>query len=189
MRKEIVMIAIGAALIFSGCSETINEKPMEQRAFETKTVNLLESPFYISTSSYEETGSDLASDSDDDDIDILTKDEIELIALLTMAEAEDECEYGKRLVIDTVLNRVDSANFPDTVEDVIFEPYQFPSMTNGRAYRCEINSDICEMVKEESKERACSECVYFNSGGYPTWGKPLFRVQNHYFSGEETYYE
>ena len=36
----------------------------------------------------------------------LTQEEIELIALVTMAEAEGECEYGQRLVIDTILNRV-----------------------------------------------------------------------------------
>lgn len=34
--------------------------------------------------------------------------DIELLALLTMAEAEGECEEGQRLVIDTVLNRVDN---------------------------------------------------------------------------------
>ena len=34
----------------------------------------------------------------------LPREDVELIALVTMAEAEGECEEGKRLVIDTVLN-------------------------------------------------------------------------------------
>jgi N-acetylmuramoyl-L-alanine amidase len=38
----------------------------------------------------------------------LTDEEINLIALVTMAEAEGESEQGKRLVISTILNRVDS---------------------------------------------------------------------------------
>ena len=37
----------------------------------------------------------------------LSDEEIRLIALVTMAEAEGEPELGKRLVIDTILNRVD----------------------------------------------------------------------------------
>ena len=47
-----------------------------------------------------------------------------------MAEAEGECEEGKRLVIDTILNRVDSEHFPDTVYEVIYQPNQFSSMWN-----------------------------------------------------------
>ena len=42
---------------------------------------------------------------------LLPREDIELIALVTMAEAEGECEEGKRLVIDTILNRVDSVYF------------------------------------------------------------------------------
>lgn len=37
----------------------------------------------------------------------LTQEEIDLIALCVMAEAEGEPEEGQRLVIDTILNRVD----------------------------------------------------------------------------------
>ena len=42
---------------------------------------------------------------------LLPQEDIELIALVTMAEAEGECKEGKRLVIDTILNRVDSVYF------------------------------------------------------------------------------
>lgn len=51
----------------------------------------------------------------------MTQEEIELIALVTMAEAEGECEYGQRLVIDTILNRVDDPHFPDTVHEVVYQ--------------------------------------------------------------------
>ena len=64
-------------------------------------------------------------------LDEMSKEDVELIALVTMAEAEGECEEGKRLVIDTILNRVDSEHFPDTVYDVIYQPNQFSSMWNG----------------------------------------------------------
>lgn len=42
---------------------------------------------------------------------IYTREEIELMAIVTMAEAEGESEYGKRLVIDTILNRVEQDGF------------------------------------------------------------------------------
>lgn len=51
----------------------------------------------------------------------LSEDEINLIALVTMAEAEGETELGKRLVIDTILNRVDNPHYSDNVTDVIYE--------------------------------------------------------------------
>ena len=65
-------------------------------------------------------------------IEEMSKEDVELIALVTMAEAEGECEEGKRLVIDTILNRVDSEHFPDTVYEVIYQPNQFSSMWNDK---------------------------------------------------------
>ena len=55
----------------------------------------------------------------------LSADEIDLIALVTMAEAEGESEYGKRLVIDTILNRMDSEYFPNTISEVIINQDSF----------------------------------------------------------------
>ena len=120
--------------------------------------------------------------SDFEDEIILSDEEVDLIALCTMAEAEGECEEGKRLVIDTILNRVDSSHFPDTVYNVIYQPYQFTSMWNGRVDRCEVRRDICELVREELKSRTNYDVVFFMSGGYSKYGNPLFRVENHYFS-------
>ena len=49
----------------------------------------------------------------------ISQEEIELIALVTMAEAEGETELGQRLVIDTILNRVDDSHFPDNITAVM----------------------------------------------------------------------
>lgn len=114
----------------------------------------------------------------------LSEEDIRLIALVTMAEAEGECEDGKRLVIDTILNRVDSCSFPDTVYDVIYQPWQFTSMWNGRAERCEVRDDICELVREEAEARTNSDVIFFSAGCYSDYGTPMFKVDNHYFSRE-----
>lgn len=120
-----------------------------------------------------------------EDICPLSDDDVELIALVTMAEAEGECEEGKRLVIDTILNRVDSKHFPNTVYDVIYQKNQFSSMWNGRVERCEVRDDICELVREEAAERTNHDVIFFTAGQYSKYGTPMFCVENHYFSSYE----
>lgn len=112
----------------------------------------------------------------------LTDDEVELLALLTMAEAEGEPEYGQRLVIDSVLNRMDSERFPDSVHDVVYQKNQYSSMTGGRAARCFVKEELRELVRSELKERTDYDVVFFRTGHYHPYGTPLFRVGAHYFS-------
>lgn len=114
----------------------------------------------------------------------MSQEDIELIALITMAEAEGECEEGKRLVIDTILNRVDSelSYFPDTVHDVIYQKNAFEAVWNGRIDRCYVDEDICELVREELESRTNYDVMYFTAGAYGKYGTPMFAVGNHYFS-------
>ena len=112
----------------------------------------------------------------------LTESEIDLIALVTMAEAEDETELGKRLVIDTRINRVDDSHFPDNVYDVIYQKNQFSSMWNGRIDRCYVKSDIVDLVKEELLDRTNYDCIFFRTKEYSKYGTPMFQECCHYFS-------
>lgn len=139
-------------------------------------------PIIISEQPFDETVSAVIEIEDET---ILSDEEVELIALVTMAEAEGECEEGKRLVIDTILNRVDSEYFPNTVYEVIYQPSQFSSMWNGRIDRCEVREDICQLVREEAKVRANYEVMFFTAGNYGKYGVPMFQVENHYFSSYE----
>lgn len=118
---------------------------------------------------------------DESDVSLSTE-EIELIALVTMAEAEGEPEEGKRLVIDTILNRVDFGEFPSTVTEVIYQPEQFSSMWNGRIDDCYVMEEICQLVEEELKCRLNNKVMFFTAGGYGKFGVPMFQVGNHYFS-------
>ena len=112
----------------------------------------------------------------------LTESEIDLIALVTMAEAEGETELGKRLVIDTILNRVDNSHFPDNVYDVIYQKNQFSSVWNSRIDRCYVMPDIVDLVKEELLDRTNYDCVFFRAGEYSIYGTPMFQECCHYFS-------
>lgn len=113
------------------------------------------------------------------------EEEIDLIALVTMGEAEGETELGKRLVIDTILNRVDDCHFPDNVTDVLYQPNQFSVMWNGRLNRCCVMPEIVELVKEELLNRTNYDCIFFTAGRYSKYGKPMFQECCHYFSSYE----
>lgn len=112
----------------------------------------------------------------------LTAQEINLIAQVTMAEAEGEPELGQRLVIDTILNRVDSPYFPDTVTDVVYQKNQFTCMWNGRFNSCYVKEELVDLVEEELLERTNSEVVFFRTRQYSVYGVPMFQVGHHYFS-------
>lgn len=112
----------------------------------------------------------------------LSQDEIDLIALITMGEAEGETELGKRLVIDTILNRLDSPDFPNSVYDVIYQPAQFSVVWNNRLDSCFVDSDVVDLVKEELSERTNTDVIFFMAGDYSSYGTPLFKECCHYFS-------
>ena len=112
-----------------------------------------------------------------------TQEEIELIALCVMAEAEGECEYGQRLVIDVILNRVDDPHFPDTIYDVIYQENQFSGMYGDRITRCYVKDELVQLVQEELENRTNYEVVFFRTGHYHrSYGVPMFQVGAHYFS-------
>lgn len=82
-----------------------------------------------------------------------------LLAKIAMAEAEGCNTQTKTLIIMSVLNRVWSDEFPDTIKDVIFQENQFSPIDNGRWDRVEPNEDCYEAV------RIVMEAKYDYSGG------------------------
>lgn len=82
-----------------------------------------------------------------------------LLARIAMAEAEGCNTQTKTLIIMCVLNRVWSDEFPDTIEEVIFQENQFSPIDNGRWDRVEPNEDCYEAVKIVMKAK------YDYSGG------------------------
>lgn len=111
-----------------------------------------------------------------------TEEEIDLIALVTMAEAEGECEEGQRLVIDSILNRVESEHFPDTVTGVIYQKNQYSCVWCDRINKCYVRDDIKQLVIEEIQNRYNSEVVFFRTNYYHSFGTPVMQVGAHYFS-------
>lgn len=102
-----------------------------------------------------------------------------LLERVAMNEAGNQGVQGMRYVVACVLNRVECQDpfFPDTIEEVIFQPSQFAS------WEPKYISDECRQAVElELQERSNSEIIFFCSTGYNYYGTPSFRFGDHWFS-------
>lgn len=183
-------ISLVCIIIFMISSETVNSTGKEDVVIDYEEITSEVSTYEYKTEKTEIPVLMLDPHEADPETEILseeqqvTDEEIWLIAWITMGEAESECEEGKRLVIDTILNRVDHNSFPDTIYDVIYQPSQFSCVWNGRLDRTAATDEVCQLVREELVNRCNYEVLYFTAGNYGKFGERLFQVGNHYFCGE-----
>ena len=111
-----------------------------------------------------------------------------LLAKLAMAEAESEDTEGKALVMLVVLNRVwDDEEFPNTIEEVIYQPRQFSPISNGRFDRVEPDADCwaaLDLIMQDRWDESYG-ATYFESKSESTWHSEnltfLFQHGKHYF--------
>ena len=106
-------------------------------------------------------------------------EEADLIARTVQAEAGNQGFEGKRLVAAVVLNRVDSEIFPNDVEGVLSQDGQFA--TYKRLSRTKTTWQDNLAVRMEIEQRSNNEVLFFRTNHYGT-GKPLMKVEDHYFS-------
>lgn len=177
--QTLIFLALCIYILFSVCVVGIADENDDKQA--TVESEIVEPITIVSYTPEKPTPAVVVEESEEEE-SMVPEEDIELIALVTMAEAEGECEEGKRLVIDTILNRVDSEHFPNTIYDVIYQPNQFSSMWNGRVDRCEVREDICQLVREEITSRTNYDVMFFTAGEYSAYGVPMFQVEHHYFS-------
>ena len=108
-----------------------------------------------------------------------TPEEVVLIGKLVQHEAAHESELGKRYVIDTVLNRVESSDFPNSVKDVLSQPGQY---CNPKKYP---PTDVYRLVAEEMFNRTNNQVLWYRTKKYHSYGVPIVQEGNHYFSGRQ----
>ncbi|MGV2883322.1 cell wall hydrolase [Paenibacillus taichungensis] len=91
--------------------------------------------------------------------------ELLLLQKIVMAEAEGEPYEGKVAVANVVLNRLRSANFPDTIYKVIYQKSQFSPVANGRLKRVTPNEDSIKAVNAalNGKKEVADDTYYFLS--------------------------
>ncbi len=109
-------------------------------------------------------------------------DSLELLAICAQAEAGNQPLIGRRMVADVILNRVDDPDWPDTIEGVITQRYQFSSYWDGGMNRVyEPDELTIKAVQMELKQRSWPGLYYFTAGGYGKYGTPWKKVGDHYF--------
>ncbi len=119
-------------------------------------------------------------------IDYISLDDFELMAKTVFAEAKTEDFEGQVAVAEVILNRVESENFPDTVEEVIKQRGAFSSWGNGSVEAAPLDDECLEAVQDAVNERIFPDSVvYFREGRFHSFGTPYTVIGHHYFSSEE----
>ncbi|WP_410771739.1 cell wall hydrolase [Fontibacillus sp. BL9] len=95
----------------------------------------------------------------------LNEEELLLLQKIVMAEAEGEPYEGKVAVANVVLNRLRSANYPDTIKDVIYQKSQFSPVRNGRLKKVKPSKDTIHAVNEalNGRKEVSDDTYYFLS--------------------------
>ena len=180
------LIILVVLIIIITCNQPLGEyEPVEESVDITEAIETYWEPFETETESEQiriETETETETETEYTEEDFY--DDLELLAYCTMAEAGNQEELGQRLVIDCILNRVDSPYFPDSVNAVIFQknPVQFAVTVDGNLYRHEPTEDIYRLIREEIADRTNTEVIYFNSIGFTKAGEQYAKVGAHYFS-------
>ena len=116
-------------------------------------------------------------------LDQYTEYEIEMLTRVTYAEAGNQSVYGQRLVVDTILNRVDSDRFAgNDILSVLYAKNQFDCVASGAIYAYPDWDSVRWIVIEELCNRTNSDVIAFRTQRYHNWATPAFKEGDHYFS-------
>ncbi len=121
--------------------------------------------------------------------------EDEFIFLSSVVEAESDRSDsldGRILIAATIINRVNSSYFPDSVNDVLVQSGQFSTVRNGHSVtQRTAYSDEAVLLAYEQIENGeiPTNILFFNCIGY-NYGTPYGLVDGNYFMqyGEEVPY-
>ena len=98
----------------------------------------------------------------------ITKEEIEMLERIVEAEATGEDIKGKILVANVIFNRIEDEEFPDTIEEVIFQKvgdeYQFSPIRDKRYWKVKVTSETKDAVSRALDGEDYSQgALYFMS--------------------------
>lgn len=108
--------------------------------------------------------------------------EMEVLARCVEAEAGNQSIDVKRAVISVILNRVDDEDWPDTISEVIADPYEFATYWNGRMDEAEPSISTYEAISLEMETRSYPGLFYFDMDDYLPYGTPYVKMGDLYFS-------
>ena len=113
-----------------------------------------------------------------DGISEISSDEFYEICRVVMNESGGEPFQTQVAVAETIVNRVNSDGFPDTVTEVLNQPYQYSHANNG-----EVTDSVREAVTSALEYHTYdTDMVYFRDWYYHEFAEDYFYINNMYFS-------
>ena len=113
-----------------------------------------------------------------------TEQESLVLQKIAVAEAGIEGIGGMAFVMQTVINRMESDEFPDTIYDVVSEPGQFSTFSNGSYEKAEPTENSMKAL-ELLKVLGNQGQLYFEITSEDSWQsrnlRRLFTYSNHTF--------
>lgn len=85
------------------------------------------------------------------------------------AESGNQPMKGRLAVGTVILNRVANAQFPNTIEEVVFQPGQFSPVSNGTIYRDPDEDSVVAAKLCLDGVREADDCLYFNVTSMYSW--------------------
>ena len=103
-----------------------------------------------------------------------------LLASIIFCEAGNQSFTGQVAVGAVVLNRMANEAYPDTMEEVIYQPGQFSPAGSGWLDRVRSTDGYTESAMQAAEaalagENPIGDCLYFDQGGYG------YQIGAHYF--------
>ena len=103
-----------------------------------------------------------------------------LLASIIFCEAGNQSFTGQVAVEAVVLNRMANEAYPDTMEEVIYQPGQFCPAGSGWLDRVRSTDGYTESAMQAAEaalagENPIGDCLYFDQGGYG------YQIGAHYF--------
>ena len=117
----------------------------------------------------------------------LTLDEFILMSRVVEAESDrSDNLQGRILIAETIFNRVNSSDFPDTVNGVLYQSGQFVVVGSGAIYdvsRTILSNTAIAYAYDAIQNGTAPNVMYFNSSGYQyNIGTPYTYEGGNYFS-------
>ena len=181
---------IGAAwFAVNGITDTLGQEKEKSRPVYIATEGVAEATYSPEAGATETQPTETAKATEEPLIASMDwdKDDSYMLCKIAMAEAESEGVEGKALVMLVVLNRVWSEEFPDTIEEVIFQKNQFSPVANGRYDAVEPDEECYEALKliQVDHWNESQDALYFESKSDSKWHSEnlefLFKYGKHYF--------
>ncbi|MHC0036095.1 spore cortex-lytic enzyme [Pseudoneobacillus sp. C159] len=115
-----------------------------------------------------------------------SQNDIQLMANAVHGEARGEPYIGQVAVAAVILNRVQSASFPDTISGVIFEPRAFTAVADGQIWLTPNETSKKAVIDAINGWDPTGNAIYYFNPATATsswiWGRPqIKRIGKHIF--------